>query len=210
MDPASPDQLKPQESATQEEIIVPQNIIRPLARGLFQLSSEPIGKIKEALSVEFDATDSERKQIDEIRQALDEITTTFTLLRTTKEVKIIKYSEKGGKEQYKLVFSPDTEPEEIPREGEISIEESLTYPLIIAVFDSLGNDLAKLGYAEILHARGESEELKEKIGSIYSVVEGLNRIWNPIQTANYKLKISTDGEGNTTIEPIPKPPPSAP
>lgn len=204
MDLTPPEQPKPPEGLTQEGILVPKKIIRPFARGLFQLSSEPIQKIKEMLSVEFAGTDLEKKQIDEMRQALDEITTTLALLRTAKEVKITQPTEK----QYKLTFSPETEEEEIPREGEISIKESLTHPLIIAVFDRLGLDSSRVqGYAQLLASRSGSEQIKREMEKVYSTTLSLGNSWKLLQEDNYQLKISTDGEGNTTLTPIPRPTP---
>lgn len=202
----SPEQPKPPESATQEEILVPRNIIRPFARGLSQLSSEPIQKIKEMLSVEFAGNDSEREQIDEMGQVLDGITTTLALLRTARKVKITRPT----KDQYKLKFSPETEEEEIPQKGRITIKKSLAKLLRIAVFDSLGNKFAiVLGYSELLSFRGSSDELKEQGQKILEQAQKLKERWGLLQgEGNKKIKqieILTDAKGNTTLTPIPRP-----
>lgn len=213
MEPVPPEQPQPPESATQKGIVVPKYIIRPFARGLSQMASDPLKKLREELlkirptditADNLDTQTQQRGQLSEMKQAFNALTATLVMMRLTKEVKIIHPT----KDQYKLVFSRETEEEEIPREGEVSIGESLTHPLVSATFDRLGHDLAMFGHAELLSVRGESEELKEKMRFISSVAQELDAIWKPMQTANYKLKISTDGEEKTTITPVPKPTPS--
>lgn len=199
MDPASTEQPKSPESSTQEEIIVPKEIIRPFARGLSHMAAVPLDQIRLQIA-SLPTNQKEQEQIEEIKSAFDNIISTLKALRTAKKVKVSIESER-----YTLEYSEEKDEEEIPREGQIPVDESLTRSLVIATFDKLGNDCARLRHAELLHVRGESEELKEKMGLINSAVKELGLIWNPIQAASYQLKISTDGEGNTTIAPIPRP-----
>lgn len=199
-----PKQPKPREIPLGGEKIVPSHFIKPFARGLFQLSSEPIEKIKETLSAELGGTDLEREQINEMGQALNEITTTLLLLRTAKEVKITRPTEN----QYKLTLSSETDKEEIPREGDELMDEFLSRPLMAAVFDRLCYDFARFrGYAELLEARSTSEKIRERMRNIHTVAIDLNNAWSPIQNAGYQIKISTDAQGKTTITPIPRPNP---
>lgn len=201
-----PEQPKPPESSTQEEILVPKNIIRPFARGLFQMAAIPLQELESGFSSLSNETDTQTQEaIAEAQSALNNITTTLRRLQTAKEVKIARYTE-GTKEEYKLIFSEELEEEEIPPEGEA---EPPPLPVVRAVFDRLGNELAVVVVGiHFLSNRRPNKDIKEKMEALNASANKINKDWGSLQEpADYKVKISTDGEGNTTITPIPRPTP---
>lgn len=203
MDLTPPEQPKPQESATQEEIIVPKNIIRPFARGLSQMFAEPIKTVGEQIpDPSLETAEQLRKQIINAGANLVKITKLLDRLEHAKTVKLIPQT--GGGE---FIFSEETE-EEAPQEGEAIIDAALTPKLISAISDKIGNPLAVIvGGSEIVAYLSGSEVVKTKIQKVHAASLEMARAFDPIQKANYQIKISTDAQGKTTITPVLHPTP---
>lgn len=203
MDPASPEQPKPQESATQEEIIVPKEIIRPFARGLSQMFAEPIKTVREQTpDPSLEAAEQLKKQIINIGANLTKITELLDKLQHSKTVTLIP--EVGGG---RFIFSEETE-EETPQAEEVIIDEDLTPKLISAISDKIGNPLAiVVGGSEIVEYLSSSEVVKTQMQKVHKASSRMAVAFDPIQRAGYQIKILTDAQGNTTITPIPRPTP---
>lgn len=200
--PGSPKQV---EGLQQEEIVL-KEIIRPFARGLFQMAAIPLQELESGFSSLPNENNVQTQEvIAETQSALNNIATTLRRLQTAKEVKIARYTE-GTKEEYRLIFSEELEEEEIPPKGEA---EPPPLPVVRAVFDRLGNELAEVVVGiHLLSNRRPNKDIKEKMEALNASANKIKNDWGSLQEpADYKVKISTDAQGNTTITPIPRPTP---
>lgn len=211
MDSTPPEQPKPQESATQEEKVVPKNIIRPFAQGLLENFSQPIQRVREELSlVPTDPNPAFQEEINQINPKLDIIINFLQRLKTAKTVKIKSRIEKRGKKDFatKSLFelSEETEPEETPRlTRQLSMSKSLTKRFAAALGDTIANPLAEIfGDVELIKTRSNSEDVKKHMETIHGFFLPINNYLTDILKAA-QIKIALDAQGKITIKAIPPP-----
>lgn len=210
----SPEQQKPIEIRVKRGVtIVPQKKIRPLAQGLLDMFSQPFKTITDNMPPpELEPDPIFQEEIKNVGPTLEGIQSFLQKLRRAKTVKISftlnrRKGEKHITEAY-LSLSDELDPETPLQPKKVIIGKSLTPKIGAALGDIIGNQLSFVkGYVELIKFRTASPEIKAKLEKVYPLIDELVDKFLPIQTANYKLKISTDGEKKTTITPIPRPTP---
>lgn len=187
-----------QEKTPQEERLIPKNIIRPLARGLSQLFSNPTEEIRNQIpAVELEPNHAFQKRIEEMNPLLEQIEELLKKLQTAKEIKLAP--------KQKIIFSEETE-DEIPPEGRIMVDDKLLddkllEDLLTALSHHIGTPLTSvIGYSEILRERSGSSEIRNRMALVNQAGEKILESFDPIRKAT-KLEITTDKAGSTTIIP---------
>lgn len=181
-----------------QEILLPKEKIRPLARGIIQLFEKPLKEIHaHTPSSALENDEFLKDGIESIPNSLREIETLLDVLLRAKKVRLILKPE-GGE------FVPLGGFEnESPQEGTITLEDDEFKRILLAQLShNIGTPLTGVfGWAELIKDRGNSSEVKDGIVNVYTASSVMLEHLDSIRNAT-KLKITTDKEGKTTIQAI--------
>lgn len=185
-----------QELPKPEEVLLPKEQIRPLARGLIQLFAEPTQIINDNLPLlDTETNVSFKNVVDEMKSSMQKIELLLKGLLTAKEAKFVIKPE--GEE---FVFSEEKE-EDIPEEGSVTIDAILARKLTRALSHTIGTPFSiVVGYSELLTTMSSSEEVKNQAKTTNEASVKMLESFNPIRNAHI-LEMNTD-QGQTKIQAV--------
>lgn len=185
-----------QELPKPEEVLLPKEQIRPLARGLIQLFAEPTQIINDNLPLlDTETNVSFKNVVDEMKSSMQKIELLLKGLLTAKEAKFVIKPE--GEE---FVFSEEKE-EDIPEEGSVTIDTILARKLTRALSHTIGTPFSiVVGYSELLTTMSSSEEVKNQAKTTNEASVKMLESFNPIRNAHI-LEMNTD-QGQTKIQAV--------
>lgn len=192
----TPSESTPPKEPIQQEIVIPPDIIRPFGRGLRQLTADPleeIGKTLPLLESEVGADNKLVTAIREIKESFGRFDEFLTGLEAAKEVKIAPH---GGR--WTLVFSEERDETTPPTVGEVIMNESMAGPFASGFGDKAFNIISGMGFSYLMLDHAPGSNINKAFLQIQTSIE-------PFRQKLAEIRIITDQEGNTVLNPVLQP-----
>lgn len=192
-EPKPPDST-PLDELPRKDIVVPKEVIRPFGRGLSQLIAEPMRTIRDGLPnlTAVVNTDKTRERAEDLVASFGEFSQFLTDLETAREVKIVPHGDR-----WTLTFSPERDEVDELAAGEVIMDTSLVGPFASAFGDKAFNKLVGVvGFSSLIPD-------KEAAKNIHQASLEITQLLEPFRQRLDEIRITTDQQGNVTLNPIP-------